>query len=538
MSLIEFHDFSFQYAQNAQSGESAVKNISLTVNEGEFLVICGRSGSGKSTLLRCMKEETTPAGRSTGSFVTALSSSETAVVFQDPDTQLVCSTVIEDLAFYMENLGYTRENMRHTMAETVGFFGIESLLHRDPNDLSGGQKQMVVLCAALMTNPRLLLLDEPVSQLDPIASKSLLDTLVRINRELGVAIVMTEHRLDDCIAVADKLAVMEDGKILCMGETGSILKRMVSDNDDSGRLFVPEIPKASYYIAPKAQVCLTGKELRSLVLSNNIENRGLCFEKESSPKKENLSKENLQKENLQKEEMKKLIKLKNIFFAYDESTDFVLRNLFLNIYKGERVCLMGGNGSGKTTLLKLICKIIRPLSGTLHMEKLGIAYMPQDVKSYFRFETVKEEIDHNRGGGETDEKLLEEMGLSKLLQRHPLDLSGGEAGKLALYCLLLKKSRLILMDEPTKGMDPYGKRLLAVYLKASGATVVCATHDLEFAAGFATRCVMLFDGSVSISSNPAEFFGRNHYYTTALSRAMRPLCNNIITFEDVKKLWI
>ena len=511
MNLITMAGFSFCYAQ---SSGAALKNISLDIRAGEIFVICGRSGSGKSTLLRCLKKEITPAGRSTGQFVSELSSQDVAVVFQNPETQLVCGTVMEDLAFTMENLGVDRENMRHGMAETVGFFGLEDLLHRAPNELSGGQKQLAVLCAALMTSPKLLLLDEPVSQLDPIAAKGFLDTLARINAELGVTIVMTGHRLDDCVALADRLAVMDGGTVAAMGETRPVLRRMASDT----RLmsFVPEIPRASLLADPEGEACLTAKELR-----NRLSPAGFASaaHRESEPCTG-----------------EKLLSLKNIFFAYGESTGCILRNLSLALGRGERVCLIGGNGSGKTTLLRLIGGIIKPLSGAYRAGKLRIAYMPQEIQSYFRFESVREEIDFDAGGQTADETLLAELGLSGLLQRHPFDLSGGEAGKLVLYCILQKKPDLILMDEPTKGLDPYAKQWLARLIKEAQTTVVCATHDLEFAARFAMRCLMLFDGSIAISSPPRAFLSRNQYYTTALGRAMRPVCPDAILFEDVMPL--
>ena len=550
MSLIEFADFSFRYAG---SPDAALKNIDLEINEGEILVVCGRSGSGKSTLLRCLKEGITPAGQITGRLISKLGANDTAVVFQDPETQLVCGSVMEDLAFYMENLGYTREAMRHNMAETVGFFSIEALLHRDPNELSGGQKQMVVLCAALMASPKLLLLDEPVSQLDPIAVRNFLDTLARINTELGVTIVLTEHRLDDCMTIADRLAVMDDGKILYAGETRQVLKHITLEENLRSMLFVPEIPRASLcftcltgsdpslsensFKEPEGEVCLTAKELRRCFRDRITPESSQRFV--NTEKAETISPKGspgfFRGENAAAI-WEKLLVLKNVFFAYEESADYILRNLFLDLYRGECVCLVGGNGSGKTTLLKLICNIIKPLSGVRRSEKLRIAYMPQDIQSFFRFESVREELNFNTDGAEPDENLLTEFGLSGLLQRHPYDLSGGEASKLALCCILLKKPDLILLDEPTKGMDPYAKSLLSQRLKAAQAAVVCATHDLEFAARLATRCAMLFDGSISVSAAPREFFSRNQYYTTALGRAIRPFYPNAITLEDVMEL--
>lgn len=513
MEIISFENYSFQYALGAAP---AIQNIDLSVSEGEILVICGKSGSGKSTLLRCIKKDIRPAGADSGKLKTILRSHEIAIVFQDPDTQLVNQTVMDDLIFHMENLGYDNASMKKNMAETVGFFGLEPILHRNVNELSGGQKQLVALCAALMLRPKVLLLDEPVSQLDPIAAREFWDTVLHVNKELGVSLIITEHRMDQIIAFAERIAIMREGSISYLGEPKEIFTRIYTDNNRESLPFIPDIPLLclSIGLAPYS----TPNEFQKNATADNV--RPL-------PKKDSIQRSD-----------KPILRMKNIFFSYEHrgTEHFILRNLFLDLYKGEKLCLLGGNGAGKSTLLKLLCKIIRPLSGSVSIGKNRVAYMPQEIRSFFRFETVRAELRHS-AGGEIDSRLPELFGIGNLLERHPLDLSGGEAQKLVLACILMTKPDIILLDEPTRGLDPYAKQEIGEILRLLPAAIVMATHDMSFAAGFAERCAMLFDGSISFSAPPQDFFSFNRYYTTPVNRGVRHICPHAITYEEALSLW-
>lgn len=506
MELISFKNYNFCYALG---NKLALSNVNFSVTEGDFVVIFGSSGSGKSTLLRCIKEDVIPVGEASGTLETNLESHSIAMVFQDPNTQLVCHSVLEDLVFYMENLGYKQEEMKKRLAETVHYFGLESLLSKNPNELSGGQKQLLVLCAALMTRPKLLLLDEPVSQLDPIAVREFFSILSRVNEDFKVTIVMSEHRLDEAITVADKLMYMKNGEIIKYNQTKQVLKSMIVE--ENGLLFVPSIPRVSYALGQE-DVCISPKELKESNKEHTIQ----------ATTKENpiIIGSN-----------KALISLNKLFFAYDKGLEFIIKDLSLTLHQQERLCLLGGNGSGKSTLLKIIATILKPSFGRYKKGKIKIGYMPQDLKLFFRFLTVREEAMF--GNKEIDYKRLRLLGLEDCLDRHPFDLSGGEASKLALYCILSQKPDILLLDEPTKGLDPYGKEILSKLLIESKVTVICATHDLEFAVKFSTRCSMLFDGSIAFSDAPKDFFRSNQYYTTPMHLATRHFNPNLFTVEDV-----
>ncbi len=506
MELLSVKEFSFQYPL---SKEPVLKNVNMDIYEGEILVICGQSGSGKSTLLKCLKDCT----------------DQSAIVFQDPNTQLVHEAVMDDLAFHMENLGLDRDTMHRRMAETVGFFGMEGLLHESTNALSGGQKQLVVLCGALMTRPRLLLLDEPISQLDPITASELLDMLTRINRELGITVVICEHRLDDVISIADRVFFMKDGRPCLQGKTRDVLAQLLTQQPAESELFVPDISRCSVALAPNADMCLTPRELREVMRTDNI-------------KVANVEERESKSFTLDSSTEKPLIELKDIFFAYPNTDRLILKNLDISVQKGERICLLGGNAAGKSTLLRLMAGILKPMAGRMRNHTTSIGYIPQDVRSFFRFETVEKELRSNHPTSGLDDEIVKDMEIAHLLGRHPYDLSGGEAAKVALSCLLMQKADLIIMDEPTKGMDPYAKKKMQELVKNINATVLLATHDLEFAASFPTRCLMLFDGAISHSGTPIDFFWDMEYYTTATGKAFRQKAKGILTYEDVVKAYV
>ncbi|MGL5439723.1 MAG: energy-coupling factor ABC transporter ATP-binding protein, partial [Filifactoraceae bacterium] len=254
--IITFEGFSFQYAG---SNKVALHDIDFNITKGEITVLVGASGSGKTTLLKCIKEEIAPVGLQSGSIIRQIPSSDICMVFQNPEVQLVCGSVRYDLVFHMENLGIPREVMKRRLAETCCYFGIEPLLHKKPEELSGGQKQLIALCAALMVQPTLLLLDEPLSQLDPLATLEFLDLLKRINQEFGVTILMSEHRLSDCIGIADTIAIMDKGEMVEFGETRRVLENIWKNKKEHLFMHIPEITRASLMLMDKP--LLTPREL-------------------------------------------------------------------------------------------------------------------------------------------------------------------------------------------------------------------------------------------------------------------------------------
>jgi len=506
--MIKFDDFSFSYAL---SDTKALRHIHLEIPENKITVLCGKSGCGKTTLLKNIKDEIAPAGEKSGQISKTIASGEISMVFQNPDTQLLCGSVLHDLAFGMENRGFSQNTMRKRMAETVCFFGIEPLLNRSPETLSGGQKQLVALCSAMMTHPKLLLLDEPLSQLDPIAQTHFLETLKRINEEFSVTIVLSEHRLHEVLPFADQIGMMNEGILAYYGEPKSVLKTIVDDDDDAFLHFVPDIAKASLRLYGK--VALTPRELKSMV-----------------------TKVSYQKEEPAKKKTDEITSCKDLVFSYPHAEAYVLKRLSLTINKGEFACVFGGNGSGKSTLLKIFAGVLKGYSGKIRGKADRVSYMPQNVNAYFLSDVIEDEIWFEGCDAAYYEALISDLGIKHLLKRHPYDVSSGEAGRVVLASVLLKKPQLILLDEPTKGLDPESKETVARLLKESGAAIFMATHDLEFAAQYADRCLMLFDGDVAYEDIPQHFFKENRYYTTSLNKAFRHASSDVITYEDVLRL--
>jgi len=521
-NLIGLMNFSFSYAGDDRK---ALDDINLKVRQGEVLVLCGPSGCGKTTLLRNLKAEISPAGQSCGEIRTSLDSKEIGMVFQNPNIQLVNSTLLQDLALPMENINLSPYTMRKRMAETVSFFGIEKLLHQDTDSLSGGQKQQGALASELMKHPRLLLLDEPISQLDPIAARNFLDTLRHLRDEIGLTVILCEHRLDEVIAIADRIALMQEGRIDYLGTPEEVMRDLWERQDAQAASFIPPIPLCSLTLHPELPVCLKPYQLLTRLEENCPSSRNHRQNKEADNKF------------IVKE---KAVRLKEIFFAYEDA--MVLKNLSLDIFGGEFLFLLGGNGSGKSTLLKVIASILYPFSGSCKIASQKIAYMPQDPNLYFLKDNLAAELADSRQIGQIGDAyyqyLLEQLGLADkyLLSKHPYDLSGGEQQKAVLASILLYKPDIILLDEPTKGLDPQAKKIVARLLRESGATVIAATHDIEFAAGNADRCALLFDGEIAVSAPPSAFFKDNRYYTTAINRAMRQVCDRAILYEDVLDL--
>lgn len=515
--LLALRDFGFTYAMGRAP---ALRQISLNLWEGDFLVLCGASGSGKSTLIEQLKPDIAPCGALQGELETALAAWETAIVFQNPEAQLLTTSVLNDLALPMENRGLPPQLMRRRMAETVSFFGLEPLLHRGPELLSGGEKQMVSLCAALMVQPKLLLLDEPAAQLDPIAARAFFDMLRRVHEELGVTVVLAEHRLDEAAALANRLVLLEKGEIRYTGTPEEVFQSIWRGRDEAFLPFLPQAPLCSLAIDETLPPALTPPQLRE---------RCRPF-LHAVPKAEEPEAERLPKG-------KPVVEFRDVCYAYEQGEP-VLQNLRVALHDNEILCLLGGNGSGKSTLLKLAAGLLTPRAGRVRRGKgLRIGYLPQSLQACFLADTLAEALQESckKGGCSSDEqlRLTEAFGLTKLLERHPCDLSGGERQRAAFASLLLRRPEALLLDEPTKGLDPAAKHFFGAVLRELSMPVLLATHDIPFAAAFADRCAMLFDGSIADAAAPRGFFRGSRYYTTAIGQALSPLGSDAILYEDV-----
>jgi energy-coupling factor transport system ATP-binding protein len=544
MAFIELKHVSFSYPS---ADKAAIEDFSLIVEKGQFVVLFGPSGSGKSTVLRMLKKEIQPHGVLKGELIISGQSldqdgepsSRVGFVFQDPENQVVADDVLHEVVFGLENMGVMTNEMRSRVAEMVHFFGAESLLHRKTHELSGGMKQQINLASVLLMQPDILLLDEPTAQLDPVSAREFLDMLVRLNEEFGMTIILAEHRLDDVFTIADKIVLLKNGKCIAEGEPKQVLETIWNSPE---RTFVPSIP-ALYLSTTKKEnrrgIPLSVKEGRKWIQELNLIGQ---------------SKEDRLHMEIQD---KKLIEVKELLFRYRKEGEIVLNELNFTLNKGDIYALLGGNGSGKSTLLKILVGILRPINGRITLmdkplkawKSLEIAkkigYLPQNPKIFFVHDTVEKEIqDTMQKWSITNQtevnNLLQRLGISHLLQNHPYDLSGGELQKAALACVLLRKPDILLLDEPTKGLDPISKDSFSKILhnlQEEGMTVVMSTHDIEFAAVNATKCGMMFQGNITSENEPKEFFKGNFFYTTMVQRLFRNLPKNeIVTLEEAISL--
>lgn len=546
MEILHIKDLSFTYPGG---DKKALENIDLTINAGEFIVVCGESGCGKTTLLKMMKKELIPAGEKIGDVIYngvsldeldgRTSACEIGFVLQNPDSQAVTDKVWQELSFGLENLGMPTQMIRRRTGEMASYFGIGEWYHKKINELSGGQKQLLNLASIMAMSPKVLILDEPTSQLDPVAAADFILTLQKLNRELSLTIIIVEHRLEEVLPIADKVVVMENGKIIRCDKPREVCTSLKGQRLMSG---MPSSVRIHNALEAEDICPLTVKEGR-LFLGNNYTNSIDSLDiSEYTPSPV------------------KTVECKNTWLRYERDLPDILRSVDLTVYENESFFILGANGAGKTTLLRAIAGVRKPYRGSIKIygkkikEYSGgslyrnmIALLPQNPQDVFLKSTVRDdfsEICKVMGYGKEQisleiKKTVDELGIVHLLERHPYDLSGGEQQKCALAKLLLLKPRILLLDEPTKGIDAYSKHTLSDILKrlkADGITIIAVTHDVEFAAENADRCALFFDGGIISCDTPFAFFSDNNFYTTAASRISRHLFKNAVTCDDVIKL--
>ncbi len=469
--------FGFAYPD----GPAVFEHVDWECEQGSFTLLVGGTGSGKTTLLRLLKPEIAPTGTQSGTCVAFGKSLDAWSVFdsasgigyvaQSPENQMVCDTVWHELAFGLENLGTDQDAMRRRVAEVAHFFGIEPWVRRSVHELSGGQKQMVNLAGVLAMQPKLLLLDEPTAQLDPVAEKNFLHALFRINRELGITVVVATHAPETMVDYATACVQLREGRL-------------------------EKTPLSTF----RYGFGVSAEELQEPVNCDDAFS-GIVPSRTRGDRSE-------------------AIGFSDVFFRYDRGGDWVMRGLDATVEEGSVHAVVGGNGSGKSTLLRLAAKVLRPERGRARNAFIEEqAFLPQDPKALFVCDTVEEELREwqERCGYTNDEltEMMERLGFSQLGARHPYDLSGGQQQKLACAKVLLTKPRLLLLDEPTKGLDAPSKCEVASLLRMAAqqkTTVVFVTHDLMFASKVADRVSMVFDGECVCSEPAPRFFERNLFY--------------------------
>lgn len=549
MENFMIENLSFSYSNNE---EKAIKNVSLKIEQGEFIVICGKSGSGKSTLLRMLKPELTPNGKTSGiiklfnkeknDFTQRESAECIGFLLQNTEYQAITHTVRSELAFGLENLEYDSKTIRLRIAELSAYFSLERIIDKKISELSGGQKQIVCLASIVAMHPKAIILDEPTSQLDPVSFVSFLEILQKLCRENGITIILTEHRLENVVGIADRVIIMENGEIISDSSPQNISKKLLNENEFAGcSMPVPMRLFAELDIDEKfpLNVVQAYKKLNEL-LKGKV--------KYTNPQREEKALSKIY-----------AVEMKNVWYAYN-SSGYVLKNMNLKIKSGSFTALMGSNGAGKTTVLSLMSGLLECKSGKIKLfckdikkyknqeiHNGMIAVLPQKCECLFAGNTIREDLECVLKFSECKKsdvaKKIDEVAkftqIQHLLDRHPYDVSGGELQKSALAMILLKQPQIIFLDEPTKGMDNLFKKQFAEKMHnlcSSGITVVMVSHDTEFCAEYCDECAMIFDGMCVSQENRYDFFANNYFYTTSANKIARDVFPSAITQGQVLQL--
>lgn len=619
MKIIELKKLSFRY-----SGEDkeVLSDIDLAIEEGGFYVICGASGSGKSTLLRQLKTSLQPVGQRSGRILyygrdleevsQYTQSAKIGFVFQNPDTQIVTDKVWHELAFGLESIGMPQDMIRVRVAEMASYFGIQNWFYQSTDTLSGGQKQLLNLASVMVMHPKVLLLDEPVSQLDPIAAADFMATVHKLHAEFGITVIMAEHSLEEVAAYVDEVIFMKEGRLIAKGkmeELGNILEthdpsmeeiltvpmqiargyeKLQKKKEDAAFTTNDRIPYTvalgqkwmaqRFSLAKQEEIkgfpfikqeetekfAFAKQEEAQRFLGTKQEEAGRFTsvkqkEKKSLPAKDP-KKQNRVKRSLGYKKIFHAIQCTELCYHYPQADVDVVDHLSFFVDEGSIFALMGGNGSGKTTTLHLLGGLLKPQKGTIeffgkalakYKEKelrngiLGV--LPQDPTTLFVRKTVEEDLyevleEQNQIRtffGETRQEIWQNvialLGIEDLLKKHPYDLSGGEQQKAALAKVLLRQPAILLLDEPTKGLDAGSKKRLGellVGLSQKKVTILMVSHDIEFCAKYATKTGLFFDGNIASVQDTKEFFVENHFYTTAANRMCRNYFPDVVTVQD------
>ncbi len=540
MECFKIENLSFTYPEKT---DKVLKDINITINQGEFVLLSGKSGCGKTTLLRLLKTSLSPFGTLGGSIywngkpLADYSQKEQAsgigFVMQSPENQIVTDKVWHELAFGLESLGFKTSEIRARVSEMASFFGIQSWFYKNVTELSGGQKQLLNLASVMVMQPAVLILDEPTSQLDPIAAGEFLKTLEKINRELGTTIILTEHRLEDSFPLADRVLVMDKGKIIADDtpeEVGKILKAL----NHEMHLALPTPMRVHSSVENTLPCPITVREGRRFLEEYSKAN---ALNPEAIPK------------DVPPNNKDTVIEIKDAWFRYEKNLPDVVKDLNISINKGELFCVLGGNGTGKTTMLSLISGLGSAYRGDILIKGQSISkiknlysgllgVLPQNPQSVFVKNTVYLDLMEIVSKEQKIRDVAKLCKIENLLENHPYDLSGGEQQRAALAKVLLMEPEILLLDEPTKGMDAHFKKEFAEILKnlkEKGVTIFMVSHDIEFCAENADTCALMFDGNIASIDTPREFFRGKSFYTTAANRMARTTLSEAVLTDDIIK---
>lgn len=530
---------SSRIVSDAGSGRSddrhrALSEIDLSIERGEFITLMGATGSGKSTLLRLFKPELRQNGVLEGTLTYAVKTDEgdrdvaldeeiihprvVGYVAQNPEEQIVTDKVWHELAFTLENLGMRQQDIARRVAEIASYFGIDRWMERDTATLSGGEKQLLNLAAVMIADPELLLLDEPTAQLDPIAATRFIETVYRLNRETGVTVLLCEHRCEELFPLSDRIVILDGGRVM-FDDTPRKVAQMIG-KDDQYSAFLPTAARLYHALDGRGELPLSVREGQRFV--------------------EHLTKKEPASDYAEPTVTEEALTLKNIRFRYERRGADILHDLDLTVYRGEVFALLGANGAGKSTAAAVAAGLRKPYAGTVKLfgkslkdykngtlYKENLSLLPQDAESVFLCETVGEEL-------KDCDTVMQNLpfDLSPLYDRHPYDISGGERQLVALCKALSTKPRLLIMDEPSKGLDANRKALLLEVIRRlqhDGVTILLITHDVEFAALCADRCALFAQGRIAAVDRTDRFMTDNRFYTTAASRITRRFVDGAYT---------
>lgn len=544
MEAYRIENLTFSYPNRSKP---ALDSINLNIESGAFVILCGPSGCGKTTLLRHLKSQTTPHGITSGTVyfegapLKQLSPNDAAgkigFVLQSPDNQIVTDKVWHELAFGLESLGKDNAEIRLRVAEMASFFGIQTWFYKSVTELSGGQKQLLALASIMAMQPSVLILDEPTSQLDPIGTGDFLGTIGKINRELGVTVILTEHRLEEAFPLSTHAIVMDQGKIIAYDSPKNIALSLLEKDD--GMFFAMPAPMRIWAACTDDSANTQSSKSNHCPITVREGADWLSSQATLNSAPLNISSPS----SFPPQESAIAIHLNNVWFKYEKTLPDVIKGLNYKAEYGEISAILGGNGTGKTTALSLITGLNTPYRGKVHTDTTAYA-LPQNPQSLFVEKTVRDDLQEMLGELKLpkDEniqriaKVVKLCRLDSILDSHPYDLSGGEQQRAALAKVLLLEPKILLLDEPTKGLDAEYKQIFAAILRKladKGTAVILVSHDVEFCAEHADRCALFFDGNIVTENSPQAFFSGNSFYTTSTNRMARHILPNAVVVKDV-----
>ncbi|MCR5208468.1 MAG: energy-coupling factor ABC transporter ATP-binding protein [Eubacterium sp.] len=478
MEAVTLKSLSFAYPE---SEYKALDGVTLSLERGSFNLVMGASAAGKSTLLSLLKREIAPFGEMSGELSV---NGSVGFLSQNAEESIVCSSVRAELAFGVENLGKSNKEIELLIAETAAYFNLESKLNSDTASLSGGEKQLVCLAAVMMMKPDVLVLDEPCAMLDPVAAERFVNLIKKLHADFNITVLMSEHSSDLLYSYTDSVILLDNGKMLLCASPGEMLSFLESTENS----MLSAVP-TSFRFRDKSII---------------VKSREESVEKGEAA-----------------------LTAKRLWYAYSKKCD-VLKDCSLEVYKGKINAVIGCNGCGKTTLLKLLAGVYKPYRGKVKADG-RISMLTQSVKDLFTKEKCADEVAFG--------EITDYLEIGDISERHPYDLSGGQAQRLALAKALERSADIIILDEPTRGLDAVLKKKLGellVRLVNEGKTVLMVSHDLDFVGEWADFVSFMSDGAVTVTDAKRSFFSSLGFYTTSLSRLTggKAVCSEDIAYEQ------